>query len=71
MTAPIMAKEVHKQVNYLREKGITILLCEQNASVSLNLSNRAYILEKGQMSWRGYFADLKRKPEITNQYLSI
>lgn len=66
-----MAKEGYKQINYLREKGNSILLCEQNASVSLNLSNRAYILEKGQITWQGYFAELKSRPEITKQYLSI
>jgi branched-chain amino acid transport system ATP-binding protein len=69
--APLVTKEVYEQVTLLKERGITILLCEQNASVSLSIADRAYILEKGQISWEGYSEELKSRPEIMKQYLGV
>ena len=69
--APLIAREVFKQISHLQQNGMTILLCEQNASVSINLSNRAYILEKGQITWNGEAAELKEKPEIIRRYVGV
>lgn len=68
---PLVVREVYKQINGLKEKGITILLSEQQTKFALNFSNRIYILEKGRIPWEGCPAMLKDKPEIMKEYLGV
>jgi branched-chain amino acid transport system ATP-binding protein len=58
--APIVVQQLGQQIKKLREEGMTILLCEQNARFSLDLSDRLYILEKGQVRYSGTVADFHR-----------
>jgi branched-chain amino acid transport system ATP-binding protein len=51
--APIVVQQLGEQIKKLRQEGMTILLCEQNARFSLGLSDRLYILEKGEVRYRG------------------
>jgi branched-chain amino acid transport system ATP-binding protein len=69
--APLVVRELYETVNRLKEKGITIFLSEQNADFALRLSDRAYILEKGQVCWHGNSTELKEKPEIMKKYLGV
>jgi len=66
-----VVRELYETVNRLKEKGITIFLSEQNADFALRLSDRAYILEKGQVCWHGNSTELKEKPEIMKKYLGV
>jgi branched-chain amino acid transport system ATP-binding protein len=50
---------------------MTILLSEQNSSFALKVSNRAYILEKGHITWQGDITELKSKPEIMKIFLGV
>jgi len=47
------------------------LLCEQNAKFATALSDRAYVLEKGQVRFSGTTAELQQNDEVRQQYLSI
>jgi branched-chain amino acid transport system ATP-binding protein len=69
--APLVVRELYETVNRLKEKGITIFLSEQNADFALRLSDRAYILEKGQVCWHGNATELKEKPQIMKKYLGV
>lgn len=69
--APMIVKEVENQVRHLKTEGMPILLSEQNSSFIMKLSDRAYILEKGQIRWKGEVSELKDKPEIMKTYLGI
>lgn len=69
--APMIVKEVENQVGHLKTEGMPILLSEQNSSFIMKLSDRAYILEKGQIRWKGEVSELKDKPEIMKTYLGI
>jgi len=68
--APIVVQQLGEQIKKLREEGMTILLCEQNAKFSLDLSHRLYILEKGQVRYSGTVADFHRD-EAYKSYLAI
>jgi branched-chain amino acid transport system ATP-binding protein len=68
--APIVVQQLGEQIKKLRTEGITILLCEQNARFSLDLSDRLYILEKGQVRYSGTVADFHRD-EAGKSYLAI
>jgi len=59
--------EVLAQLN--REHGLTILLVEQNAMVSLEISHRAYVLETGTCVFQGCAADLLSDPKLKTAYL--
>jgi branched-chain amino acid transport system ATP-binding protein len=58
-------------VRLVKEEGMPILLSEQNSAFTLKLSNRAYILEKGQVKWNGPVEELHGKPEILKKFLGI
>ena len=69
--SPLIVKDLEHQIRALKEEGMTILLSEQNSKVTLNLSDRAYILEKGQIRWEGAVQVLREKHEILKQYLGL
>ena len=69
--APLVVRDLSKQIQRLKESGITILLCEQNAKFAIALSDRAYVLEKGQVRFSGTIEDLQGNDDIRQQYLAL
>jgi branched-chain amino acid transport system ATP-binding protein len=69
--APMVTKMIEEQIMVLKKEGFTILLSEQNSSFALNVSDRAYILEKGHVLWQGQVAELKQRPDIMKTYLGV
>ena len=69
--SPLLVKELEIQIRALKEEGMTILMSEQNSKVTLRLSDRAYILEKGQVKWDGEVGILREKQEILQRYLGL
>jgi len=61
--------ELLKQLN--KEEGLTILLVEQNAGASLRISDRAYVLETGNIVLEGYAADLLEDERVKEAYLGL
>jgi len=59
--------ELLQQLN--KENGLTILLVEQNAMASLEISKRAYVLETGTFAYEGYSQDLIKDSHIKEVYL--
>ncbi len=69
--SPIMVRAVEDQIHLLKGEGMTILLTEQNSNTALKVSDRAYILEKGAVSWQGNASELKENPELMKNYLGV
>jgi branched-chain amino acid transport system ATP-binding protein len=69
--APMITKAIQEQILVLKEEGLTILLSEQNSTFALNVSDRAYILEKGHVLWQGQVSELRENPEIMKTYLGV
>jgi branched-chain amino acid transport system ATP-binding protein len=69
--APLVVRDLERQVRRLKESGITILLCEQNAKFATALSDRAYILEKGHVRFSGTIQELQANDEVRKQYLAL
>jgi branched-chain amino acid transport system ATP-binding protein len=67
--APIIVQEIFRIVDDLRDRGITILLIEQNANLALRHSDRAYVLETGRISVSGSAADLLNDEAVKTAYL--
>ncbi len=68
--APIVAKEIFGVIRRLHERGVTILLVEQNARQALAIADRSYLLETGSLVLSGTRAELSGNPEIEKIYLS-
>jgi len=69
--APMVTQVIEEQILALKKEGLTILLSEQNSNFALSVSDRAYILEKGQVGWQGPIPELREKPEIMMTYLGV
>jgi branched-chain amino acid transport system ATP-binding protein len=69
--APLVVRDLGEQIQRLKEEGITILLCEQNAKFATALSDRAYILEKGHVRFSGTIQELRDNHEVRQQYLAL
>jgi branched-chain amino acid transport system ATP-binding protein len=69
--APLVVRAIGEHIQALKKEGITLLLSEQNSSFALKVSDRAYILEKGQVTWKGNISELRENPEIMKNYLGV
>jgi len=58
-------------VQQIRDSGVTILLVEQRLSESLEISDRAYVLQTGKVVMSGPAADIKSNPEVRRAYLGM
>lgn len=67
--SPILVDEVFEIIQDFRRDGTTVLLVEQNASKSLAISDRAYVLELGQIVLSGTGAELAASDEVKKAYL--
>ena len=67
--APLMVREVFTQIVRMKEAGVTVLLVEQNATATLRVADRAYVLETGEIVLEGAAADLAHHPLVKRAYL--
>lgn len=68
--APLLVETIFARlVDLNKERGLTLLLVEQNASLALKVSHYAYVLETGRIQLEGASAELKNRPEIQAAYL--
>src|SRR6185437_9039732 len=69
--APLIVQEVLHTIRLLNERGLTILLVEQNVAVSLRISNRAYVLENGRIVMSGAGSALLHDDRVRQAYLGL
>lgn len=67
--SPLLSKELMKSVQSLNADGMTILLVEQNAKAALSVSDRAYVLETGNIVLEGKGKDLLGNEQVRKSYL--
>ncbi|MFN4280820.1 ABC transporter ATP-binding protein [Thermosynechococcus sp.] len=67
--APNLVREIFAILAQLRQQGMTMLLVEQNAHLALQLGDRGYVLEAGQMTLSGSAVDLLNDPRVQQAYL--
>lgn len=68
---PKLVDEIFAAVKQIRQNGVTVLLVEQRLSESLEISDRAYVLQTGRVVLSGSAADVKSDPEVRKHYLGI
>ena len=67
--APIIVREIFRIIDDLRSRGVTILLIEQNANLALRHTDRAYVLETGEIAMTGLASDLLVDDRVREAYL--
>ena len=68
--APIVIEQIFQKFEDLRKTGLGILLIEQNASLALEVSSSAYVIETGEITLHGTGAELLKDSRVQESYLS-
>jgi len=69
--APIIVEEMFGLISQLHREGLSILLVEQNAAQSLEIAQRAYVLEQGAITLSGAAQELATRDEVRRAYLGL
>ena len=67
--APLVVKSIFDIIKTINEKGITVLLIEQNANMALQVAHTAYVLETGEITMTGTGKELLADERVKEAYL--
>jgi len=67
--SPVMEEEIANVVRMINDKGIAVLLVEQDAAMALKLASRGYVIEIGRIAISGERDDLVNNVEVKRAYL--
>lgn len=67
--APVVVNEVFRNIQRIRDEGITVILVEQNAKKSLSICDYAYVIETGHIVMSGTGSEMLASPEVAEAYL--
>ena len=69
--APLVVKDLGKQILKLKDMGETILFSEQNVKFATMTAERAFVIDKGKIRYQGSIEELSTNEEIKKKYLMI
>ena len=69
--APLIVEQMANTIIELKKEGLSILLSEQNIHFARLVSDRVYVLEKGEIHWQGTMAELAGNLEVQRAYLTV
>jgi branched-chain amino acid transport system ATP-binding protein len=69
--SPVLVTEIFRLIERLRDQGLSILLSEQNARLSLAIADRGCVIEKGRLTLEGTGRELLGNPEVAERYLGV
>lgn len=69
--APKLVHAVLDAVRRIRDRGVTVLLVEQNAAQALSICDRAYVMESGAVAMSGHGAAMAKDPGVRRAYLGM
>jgi branched-chain amino acid transport system ATP-binding protein len=69
--APRIVEEMANMILELKKEGLSVVLCEQNLHFATLVSDRAYVIEKGQIRFQGTMQALARDETVKRAYLSL
>jgi branched-chain amino acid transport system ATP-binding protein len=69
--APLIVEQMAHTILALKKEGVSILLCEQNIHFARLVSDRAYVLEKGQIRFHGSMQELAADAEVRRDFLGL
>ncbi|MGH8442630.1 MAG: ABC transporter ATP-binding protein, partial [Nevskiaceae bacterium] len=69
--SPKLTEEVARLIRGIQQRGVSVLLVEQNAQMALSLASHGYILENGRVVLDGTAAELREDPDVREFYLGM
>ena len=69
--APLIVALLADMILRIRKEGVTVLLAEQNLHFCAKVSDRGYVIDKGQVKYEGRMADLLADEEVKEKYLAV
>jgi branched-chain amino acid transport system ATP-binding protein len=69
--APVIVAQMARSINEMPRQGLTVVLSEQNLSFAAQVSDRAYVLEKGQVRFEGPMARLTSDAALRHEWLGV
>ncbi len=69
--APLVVRTLLRQLQALKQTGVTVLLSEQNLRFATELADRVYIIEKGEIRYEGTPDSLAQDPHVRQKYLMV
>ena len=69
--APIVVQELGEKIKALKSMGLTILMAEQNLHFANQISDYAYVIEKGRIRFHGTMSELGANDDVKQKYLMI
>ncbi len=69
--APVIVEQMANTIVELKKEGLSVLLSEQNIHFAELVSDRVYVLEKGQLQWQGRMSDLAGDVTVQRSFLSV
>ncbi|MFZ9179361.1 MAG: ABC transporter ATP-binding protein [Limnohabitans sp.] len=69
--SPLLVEELFKLIQTLRTSGLSILLVEQNVGLSLDIAERAYVMENGAIRFAGTSSELLSSDSLRQAYLGV
>jgi branched-chain amino acid transport system ATP-binding protein len=69
--APVLVESVFEAIQEINNEGTTILLVEQNAHMALQVANRGYVLQTGEIVLKDTAKGLRENPEVQKAYLGM
>ena len=69
--APLIVEQMASTIVELKKEGLSVLLSEQNIHFARLVSDRVYVLEKGQIRWQGAMAQLMDNTDVQRAYLTV
>jgi branched-chain amino acid transport system ATP-binding protein len=69
--APLVVDDLMEQIRKLKKEKIALLLSEMGLGFAIELSDRAYVIDKGQIQWSGTCEELKANEELKIKYLAL
>lgn len=69
--APKIVNDVIRIISEIKDRGITVLLVEQNVNAAVSVADRHYIIDKGEVVYEGSNQDMKENTELQEEYLGV
>ena len=69
--APLVRDEIWRSIAQLKQQGLSILLVDKNLNDLLNIADRHYVVEKGNVKWSGSSDDLEQNVSVRDTYLGV
>jgi branched-chain amino acid transport system ATP-binding protein len=69
--APLIIRALGEQISKIKKEGLCVLLAEQNVKFGMDMSDRCYVIDRGEIKYSGTMEELKDQREILQTYLAV